>query len=94
LFFGHGNAVDNAAVVKTASPKFRVWGLSSRYFTTTRAEVYLTAEGKAFDATGVPPDISVNFFLVEDLHEGRDAAIEAAQKVLVSRLATGRVAYR
>jgi hypothetical protein len=57
-------------------------------------EVYLTAEGKAFDATGVPPDIRVKLFSVEDLHEGRDAAIEAAQKFLVDRLAAGRVAYR
>jgi hypothetical protein len=47
-------------------------------------EVYLTRDGKAFDATGVPPDVSLNFFSPEDLRKGRDAALEKAQKFLVA----------
>jgi len=45
-------------------------------------EVYLTSDGKAFDATGVPPDIRLGFFSPEDLHNGRDAALEEALKIL------------
>jgi hypothetical protein len=45
-------------------------------------EVYLTSAGKAFDATGVPPDIRLNFFSREDLRDGRDAALEEALKIL------------
>jgi len=41
-------------------------------------EVYLTAGGKAFDATGVPPDVRVPFFSGADLQSGRDAALEEA----------------
>jgi len=45
-------------------------------------EVYLTSAGKAFGATGVPPDIRLNFFSREDLRDGRDAALEEALKIL------------
>jgi hypothetical protein len=45
-------------------------------------EVYLTSGGKAFDATGVPPDIRLNFFSGEDLRDNRDVALEEALKIL------------
>jgi C-terminal processing protease CtpA/Prc len=45
-------------------------------------EIYLTADGKAFDGTGLPPDVPVHFFMHEDLNIGRDAALEEAQNVL------------
>jgi Peptidase family S41/Tricorn protease C1 domain len=41
-------------------------------------EVYYTQDGKAFDATGVPPDIHVPFFTPTDLLGSRDAALEEA----------------
>lgn len=41
-------------------------------------EVYYTADGTAFDAVGVPPDIRVPFFSPEDLTASRDAALEEA----------------
>ena len=41
-------------------------------------EVYWTRNHKAFDATGVPPDIPVRFFSEADLHNGYDAALETA----------------
>jgi len=41
-------------------------------------EVYYTADGAAFDAVGVPPDIRVSFFTPEDLKASRDAALEEA----------------
>ena len=56
-------------------------------------EVYLTVDGKAFDATGVPPDIRLDFFSVEGMNNGRDAALEEAQNILVGRLTAGRGAY-
>jgi hypothetical protein len=48
-------------------------------------EIYLTADGKAFDGTGLPPDVPVNFLTHEDLNLGRDAALEEAQTVLRGR---------
>lgn len=45
-------------------------------------EVYLTSGGKAFDGTGIPPDIRLGFFSHEDLHSGRDAALQEALKIL------------
>ena len=47
-------------------------------------EVYLTSDGKAFDATGVPPDVRLNFFSPEDLQKDRDVALEEAQKILAA----------
>ena len=47
-------------------------------------EIYLTANGKAFDGTGVPPDIRVPFFSGVDLENGRDAALEEALKQLTN----------
>jgi len=45
-------------------------------------EVYYTQDGKAFDATGVPPDIRVPFFTPRDLLGSRDAALEEAIRAL------------
>jgi C-terminal processing protease CtpA/Prc len=45
-------------------------------------EVYLTGDGKEFDATGVPPDICVRFLTPEDLRNDRDPALEDALKLL------------
>lgn len=45
-------------------------------------EIYLTSAGKAFDVTGVPPDIRLNFFSREDLRDNRDPALEEALKIL------------
>jgi hypothetical protein len=39
-------------------------------------EVYPTKNGKAFDGTGVPPDVRVPFFSREDLAAGRDAELD------------------
>ena len=41
-------------------------------------EIYFTAEGTAFDAIGVPPDIRVPFFTPTDLQTGQDTALERA----------------
>ena len=45
-------------------------------------EIYLTKEGKAFDGSGVPPDINVPIFPQEDLASGRDSAIDNALELL------------
>jgi hypothetical protein len=45
-------------------------------------EVYYTQDGKAFDATGVPPYIHVPFFTPRDLLGSRDAALEEAVREL------------
>jgi C-terminal processing protease CtpA/Prc len=47
-------------------------------------EVYYTADGTAFDAIGVPPDIQVSFFTPEDLKVSRDAALEEAMRRLTN----------
>jgi hypothetical protein len=47
-------------------------------------EVYLTADGQAFDGTGVPPDVRVPFFIGTDLQNGKDAALEEAIKRLAN----------
>lgn len=47
-------------------------------------EVYYTADGAAFDAVGVPPDILVQFFTPEDLKAARDAALEEAIRQLTN----------
>lgn len=47
-------------------------------------EVYYTADGTAFDAIGVPPDIQVSFFTLEDLKVSRDAALEEAIRRLTN----------
>jgi C-terminal processing protease CtpA/Prc len=46
-------------------------------------EVYFTTDHRAFDATGVPPDVALPFFSKQDLTDGHDAAIEEAEKVLL-----------
>src|SRR5215813_13100041 len=45
-------------------------------------EIYVTKDGKAFDGTGVPPDIEVPIFPAEDLTNGRDSALDKALEVL------------
>jgi hypothetical protein len=45
-------------------------------------EIYFTAEGKAFDAIGVPPEVRVPFFTPTDLQTGQDKALERAIKEL------------
>lgn len=45
-------------------------------------EIYVTKEGRAFDAIGLPPDIRVPVFAPEDLAHGRDNAIEKAMQIL------------
>jgi C-terminal processing protease CtpA/Prc len=47
-------------------------------------EIYLTADGQAFDGTGVPPDIRVPFFSAADRQSGMDAALEEAIKRLAN----------
>jgi len=42
-------------------------------------EVFRSPEGKTFDTTGIPPDIEVPVFAVDDLTAGRDPALERAQ---------------
>jgi C-terminal processing protease CtpA/Prc len=46
--------------------------------------VYRAADGKAFDATGIPPDIHVPVFADEDVAAGRDPVMEAALKKLLN----------
>jgi hypothetical protein len=41
-------------------------------------EIYFTVDGKAFDGSGIPPDISVPFFSASDLQAGTDRALESA----------------
>jgi C-terminal processing protease CtpA/Prc len=53
-------------------------------------EIYLTADQRAFDGTGVPPDVRIQFFSVKDLNDSHDAAIEEGQKLLLGRLSTGK----
>lgn len=48
-------------------------------------EIYLTKDGKAFDGTGVPPDIEVPIFPAEDLAKGRDSALDKALELLAPK---------
>jgi hypothetical protein len=48
-------------------------------------EIYLTKDGKAFDGTGVPPDIEVPIFPTEDLTNGRDSALDKALELLAHK---------
>lgn len=45
-------------------------------------EIYFTADGRAFDGNGIPPDIRVPFFSAKDLQIGQDAALEEAIRQL------------
>jgi Peptidase family S41/Tricorn protease C1 domain len=47
-------------------------------------EIYLTDRGKAFDGTGIPPEIRMSFFSSGDLKSGRDAALQRALDLLNS----------
>ena len=44
--------------------------------------VYRTAQGKAFDVHGIPPDIEVPVFNDVDVAAGRDPSIEMAKRIL------------
>lgn len=44
--------------------------------------VYRTAQGKAFDVQGIPPDIEVPVFNDVDVAAGRDPSIEMAKRIL------------
>ena len=48
-------------------------------------EIYLTKDGKAFDGSGVPPDIEVPIFPTEDLATGRDSALDKALELLAHK---------
>jgi C-terminal processing protease CtpA/Prc len=43
-------------------------------------EVYLTPEEKAFDGTGISPDIEVPVFTTADVATGRDPALARANR--------------
>jgi hypothetical protein len=45
-------------------------------------EIYLANDGRAYDVTGVPPDIRVPVFSEQDLRDGRDTALEKAIEVI------------
>jgi C-terminal processing protease CtpA/Prc len=45
-------------------------------------EIYLTEDGKSFDATGIPPDLAVPVFSQKDLDARRDPGIEKVVEVL------------
>ncbi len=47
-------------------------------------EVFLTPDGKAFDGSGIPPDIEVPVFAPADLAAGKDPAMAKAIEVLTS----------
>lgn len=46
-------------------------------------EVFLTEQGKHFEASGVPPDIRIPVFPKADLEAGRDSALEKAIEMLL-----------
>ncbi len=45
-------------------------------------EIYFTADGKAFDGNGIPPDVRVPFFSAKDLQIGQDTALDEAIRQL------------
>jgi hypothetical protein len=48
-------------------------------------EVFLTEQGKHFEASGVPPDIRIPVFPKADLEAGRDSALEKAIEIMLGR---------
>ena len=48
-------------------------------------EIYLDRTGKAYDVTGVPPDIALTPFAADDLAAGRDSDLDEALKILASK---------
>ena len=46
--------------------------------------VYRTADGRAFDVSGIPPDLPVPVFADEDISAGRDPAMATAMQLLTS----------
>jgi S-formylglutathione hydrolase FrmB len=61
-----------------------VWGrrLPNGWTFAVPTELYLTKDGKSFDATGVPPHIRAPALTPRDVERGRDPALEAAVKAL------------
>ena len=55
-------------------------------------EVFLTEQGKHFEATGVPPDIRIPVFPKADLEAGRDGALEKAIEIILGNK-SGRPAH-
>jgi hypothetical protein len=53
-------------------------------------EVFLTAEGSAFDGPGIPPDLQIPVFAPYDLAAGRDPALAKAIEILASVRGKGR----
>ena len=47
-------------------------------------EIYVTAGGKSFDASGVPPDVAVAGFSRKDFSSERDPTLEKALTLLTS----------
>jgi C-terminal processing protease CtpA/Prc len=45
-------------------------------------EIHLTKDGRAFDGTGVPPDVEIPIFPAEDLASGRDSGLDKALELL------------
>jgi hypothetical protein len=46
--------------------------------------IYRTSDNKAFDVSGIPPDVAVPVFADEDLANGRDPAMAAAMRLLLT----------
>jgi hypothetical protein len=47
-------------------------------------EIYVTADGRSFDVSGVPPDIAVAGFSRKDFNRERDPALEKAMALMTS----------
>lgn len=48
-------------------------------------EIYLTKDSRAFDGTGVPPDIEVPIFPANDVASGRDSGLDKALELLARK---------
>jgi S-formylglutathione hydrolase FrmB len=64
-----------------------VWGrrLPNGWTFGVPTELYLTKDGKSFDAKGVPPHVRAPALTPRDVERGRDPALEAAVKALKSQ---------
>ncbi len=45
-------------------------------------EIYFTSDAKSFDGAGVPPDVRISSFSLEEIQNGRDAGLEKAIQLL------------
>jgi hypothetical protein len=48
-------------------------------------EIFLSEEGKCFEATGIPPDVVVDVFPPNDLQAGKDTALDKALALLAAK---------